>query len=222
MRAETCVNLCFHGVGTPARDLEPGEARYWVDEKAFLDLLDAVTGWPSVRLSFDDGNASDVVTGLPALQERGLTATFFVLAGRLDSPGSLGGDDLRALRDAGMTIGTHGMHHVPWRGLDARQQHDELVRARERIAEVVGRPVDEAACPLGRYDRALLTTTRRLGYTRVHTSDRRPARATAVVQPRFSVRADDTVEGLRAEVRRSARPVRGSVLAAKEALKRLR
>jgi peptidoglycan/xylan/chitin deacetylase (PgdA/CDA1 family) len=222
MPTETCVNICFHGIGTPARELEPGEARYWVTEKAYLDVLDEVAGWGPVRVSFDDGNASDVEQGLPALVERGLTATFFVLAGRLDGRGSLGRDDIRALLDAGMSVGTHGMHHVPWRGLPAAERDTELVTARDRIAEVIGRPVTEAACPLGRYDRRLLADLRRLGYARVHTSDRMTAKAAAVVQPRFSIRADDTVEGLRAEVRRSARFGPGTVLAAKELLKRLR
>jgi len=35
-----------------------------------------------VQLSFDDGNRSDVGIALPALLERELSATFFVVAGR--------------------------------------------------------------------------------------------------------------------------------------------
>lgn len=191
------VNICFHGVGTPARPLEDGEAPYWVERDLFLRVLDDVMTWPRVDLSFDDGNASDVEIALPALVERGLTARFFVLAGRLDLPGSLGRDDVRTLQSAGMTIGTHGMHHRPWRAMNAADRADELVEARRRIQEAAGSPVDEAACPLGRYDRRLLAELRRLGYRRVHTSDRRAARAGAWVQPRFSVRSHDSVTSLR-------------------------
>ena len=55
-----------------------------------------------MRISFDDGNASDLEIGLPALLERGLTATFFVLAGRLGRPGSLDADEVaRCSRTAG-------------------------------------------------------------------------------------------------------------------------
>ncbi|MGF1648019.1 MAG: polysaccharide deacetylase family protein, partial [Kineosporiaceae bacterium] len=118
------INVCFHGVGEPARELEPGEDRYWVTVDTFRSVLDEIATWPAVRISFDDGNASDVEHGLPALRERGLPATFFVLARRLGLPGSLTGDDLRSLRDAGMTIGSHGMDHRPWRGLppEARER----------------------------------------------------------------------------------------------------
>jgi peptidoglycan/xylan/chitin deacetylase (PgdA/CDA1 family) len=191
------INICFHGVGTPGREMEPGEAPYWVSTDEFHRILDDLTTWPSVRISFDDGNASDAELALPALVERGLSADFFVLAGRLDQAGSLSSDQVRELHKHGMRVGTHGMHHRSWRGMDATTERDELVTARERIAELAG-TVDEAACPLGRYDRTLLSALRRLGYRRVFTSDRRPARRGAWLQPRFSVRSDDTVQTVRA------------------------
>jgi peptidoglycan/xylan/chitin deacetylase (PgdA/CDA1 family) len=198
--ADELVHLCFHGIGRPQRELEPGEDRYWVDEGTYLAILDDVVARPEVRISFDDGNASDLEIGLPGLRERDLTATFFVLAGRLGSPGSLGADGVRELQDHGMTIGSHGMSHRPWPGMDDAAAQVELVDARARLEEVAGRPVEVAALPLGRYDRRVLGRLRRLGYRTVHTSDRRRARAGAWLQPRFSVRAGDTVESLRAEV----------------------
>ncbi|MFI7521682.1 polysaccharide deacetylase family protein [Micromonospora globbae] len=192
------VNVCFHGVGVPRRDLEPGEDRYWVSRDAFHRILDEVATWPSVRISFDDGNASDVEIGLPALLARGLRADFFVLAGRLGAPGSLDEDAVRELHAHGMRIGSHGMHHRSWRGMDAGTRREELVDARDRLAAVVAGGVDTAACPLGRYDRALLSRLRELGYRRVYTSDRRPARRDAWLQPRFSVRRDDDATTVRA------------------------
>jgi peptidoglycan/xylan/chitin deacetylase (PgdA/CDA1 family) len=195
------INICFHGIGRAQRELEPGEARYWVTPDQYLRTLDEIMSWETkVAISFDDGNASDSALGVPALQERGLTASFFVLAGRLGLDGSLDEDAVRGLRDAGMVVGTHGMAHRPWRRLDAEGQRSELIDARARLAEVVGAPIGQAALPLGRYDRSVLTTLRRLGYTRVHTSDRRMAREGAWLQHRFSVRADDTIESLRSTV----------------------
>lgn len=190
------INLCFHGIGTPARDLEIGEAHYWVRTTVFHAMLDTVVGDPRVRISFDDGNASDAEIALPALLERDLRATFFVLAGRLDQPGSLTREQVLELRDHGMGIGTHGYAHRPWRGMDPATAGTELEDARAEIADLVGGPVEEAALPLGRYDRALLATLRRLGYRAVHTSDRRWAREGAWLQPRFSIRDHDTATRL--------------------------
>jgi len=111
------INLTFHGVGELERDAEPGEERTWLELDSFTSVLDSVVDRPDVHISFDDGNASDVTHGLPALLSRGLRATFFVVAGRLDMPGFLGAGGVRTLADAGMTIGCHGMRHRPWRRL---------------------------------------------------------------------------------------------------------
>lgn len=213
--AGSVVNVCFHGVGEPRRELEPGEDVYWVGVEQFHRILDEVAGWPEVRISFDDANASDAEIGLPALRERGLSADFFLVAGRLGQPGSLDPDDVRRLHRAGMGIGTHGMRHRSWRRLDAAQIQEELVDARDRLAEVVGQPVDTAALPLGQYDRQVLAALRRHGYRRVFTSDRRSARRNAWLQPRYSVRRGDTAESLAAQVltaTRLARQVRAAAI----------
>ena len=216
------VNLCFHGIGRPQRALEPGEGRYWISAETFHGVLDAVAGLPSVSISFDDGNASDAEIALPALADRGLTATFFVLAGRLDTAGSLSADQVRSLVAQGMAVGSHGMDHRPWVGLDEATRHRELVEARERLREVTGTPVDEAALPLGRYDRRLLGRLRGLGYRRVHTSDRAWASDGTWLQPRFSLRDTDTVESLRADVLTRPSTARRAERAAAQLVKRLR
>lgn len=192
------TNLCFHGVGTLAREREPGETKYWVSESLFHAILDEVTRHSHVRLSFDDGNKSDILTGLPALQERRLRATFFPLVGRLDDPDSLDGSDLRVLRSAGMDIGSHGWEHIPWRRLTQEQARRELIDARDVLARVSAGPVHKAALPLGRYDRVALRLLRGAGYTTVYTSDRAPARERSWLQARYSVTANDSVESVRA------------------------
>jgi peptidoglycan/xylan/chitin deacetylase (PgdA/CDA1 family) len=200
------VNILFHGIGRPRREMEDGEDRYWIDRGRFEAILDEVATWPQLSLSVDDGNASDVEIALPALLDRGLSADFFVLAGRLGEPGSLGEDDLDSLIKNGMTVGTHGMVHRPWRRMDAGAIREELVVARDRLASVTGQPVTQAACPLGQYDRGCLNALRRLDYTTVFTSDRRPARPGRWLQPRFSVRCEDTPETLRGAVLHSRQP----------------
>lgn len=222
MAAGKVVNVCFHGVGSPARELEPGEGPYWVTADLFSRVLDEVATWPSVRISFDDSNASDIEIALPALAERGLTAQFYVLAGRFGQRGSLDRDDVRELAGRGMTIGSHGMVHRPWTALDQAAREAELVVARQQIEEAAGKPVTEAACPLGRYDRHLLADLRKLGYQRVYTSDRGQARPDSWLQPRFSVRQGDTPEGMRATMLAPPGLAAQARLAAKGLVKRVR
>lgn len=199
------INLCFHGVGTPPRSAPAEEAAYWISPDTFRRVLDRVAERPDVRLSFDDGNSSDVDIALGELVDRDRTAEFFVLAGRLGAPGSLSADDVRALRAAGMGIGSHGMHHRVWRGLSPAERHEELVVARELLEDVLGAPVRTAACPLGRYDRATLSALRRLRYDRVYTSDRALARPGTWRQARFSLRKDDTADDVGAWLRHGDR-----------------
>lgn len=200
------VHLCFHGIGRCAREREPGESRYWVERDLFLRILDEAERHGRIQLSFDDGNASDHAIAMPALMDRGLHATFFALAGRLDDPASLGPGELVRLRAAGMSIGTHGWAHVPWRGLSPQEQQVEMVDARSALAEASGGPVDEVALPLGNYDRRVLTQLREHGYRHVYTSDRLPARPGAWIQPRYSVTSGDTLDSVREFIQARWRP----------------
>ena len=213
------VNLTFHGIGEPGPHASPDEAPFWISEDRFTGVLDLVAGRDDVRLTFDDGNDSDVRRALPALAERGLRATFFVVAGRLGQPGYLSAEDLDALAAAGMTLGTHGMRHRPWRHLERRDLHDEIVQARSVLEAATGREILRAACPFGVYDRRTLRGLRRGGYQRVFTSDRGPADPRAWLQPRNTIRRDDdpaTVERLLAQARSGGQPpLRRLVLRAK-------
>jgi peptidoglycan/xylan/chitin deacetylase (PgdA/CDA1 family) len=75
MRAVT--NLTVHGIGETTRALEQGEDATWITVEQFERVADAVAGRSDVRITFDDGNASDVEIALPRLVERGLKAEFF-------------------------------------------------------------------------------------------------------------------------------------------------
>ena len=101
-QAELSGKHRFHGIGPVGRQFDPGEEQVWVSTEQFERLLDAVAGRSDVRLSFDDGNSSDVEIALPRLVERGLTAEFFLLAGMLGERGRVDRDGVVALLEAGM------------------------------------------------------------------------------------------------------------------------
>jgi peptidoglycan/xylan/chitin deacetylase (PgdA/CDA1 family) len=203
------LNLCFHGIGTPGRELEPDEENFWVEPAQFKEILDVIVRYPAVRITFDDGNMSDVELALPELRRRNLTAVFFVVSGRLGQPGSLAAADLRNLLQSGMTIGSHGMMHRPWRTASAQELHEELTGAQEAIAQASGQPVSQVACPFGSYDRRVLNAIRHRGFSRVYTVDGGPARSDAWLQSRYTVRAYDMPR----DIERRAQSPRGKTLA---------
>src|SRR5688572_20028566 len=109
--------LTFHGLGPVPDRVEGSERSVWVERELYESILDEVHGRDDVEITFDDGNISDLEIGVPALAERGMRATFFVLGGRIGAPGYLGAEDVRALAAAGMGIGCHGAEHRSWRTL---------------------------------------------------------------------------------------------------------
>jgi peptidoglycan/xylan/chitin deacetylase (PgdA/CDA1 family) len=214
--------LTVHGVGRPRRTLDPGEDRIWVTIKQFEMVLDALASRQDVRITFDDGNDSDVEVALPRLLERGLTAEFFLLAGRIGQPGLVDRAGVTALRDAGMSIGSHGWAHRDWRVLDEHEAHREIVEAAEVISELSGRPVSRVAIPFGSYDRVVLGRLRRAGYERVYTSDGGRSRPGQWLQARTSLSTDLAPESVRHLVEGRQRPDRRLRGVATRTAKRLR
>lgn len=181
-----------------------------LSKRRFESILDVLADADDVLVTFDDGTVSQMEIGLPALLDRGLSAHFYVVAGRLGQDGFMSTTDIRLLREHGMTIGSHGMHHCSWRAVDDDELRTETAGAKEVLEEALGETVSYAACPFGAYDRRVLKALREAGLTRVYTSDGGPARSSAWVQARISLHADDSEETVRfilSRVRNSSRRV---------------
>ncbi|MGI5244870.1 polysaccharide deacetylase family protein [Dactylosporangium sp. CA-139066] len=191
------VNITVHGIGPTCRTLDPGEEGTWVRVDQYERVLDAAVGRDDVRITFDDGNASDVEVGLPKLVERGLKAQFFVLAGEFGKPGRVSVDGVRELLAAGMSVGSHGWAHRDWRRITDEQAQEELDDAHRVIGELTGEPVTEVAVPFGSYDRIVLNRLRKAGVRRVYTSDGGRAAVGRWLQPRNSIRHDLDPEWIR-------------------------
>ena len=195
------IGIIFHGIGEPARDLEPGEAPYWISVAAFDALLKRIRSHPAphrFRLSFDDGNLSDHDIALPRLIATGLKADFFVLSGRIGQAGSLDAAQIKALHRAGMTIGSHGIDHRNWTTLDAQALAQELAQSRAVLQAICGQPLTTAGIPFGGYDARVLAALRQAGYLAAYSSDRGWMNPDAFLRPRTSVKAVMTEQDMMA------------------------
>jgi GT2 family glycosyltransferase/peptidoglycan/xylan/chitin deacetylase (PgdA/CDA1 family) len=209
----------LHGIGEPHHAVRRDEAFVWVTRDTLTTLLDSIlmaqatNALPAV-ITFDDGNISDTTIALPELVRRGLKATFFICAGRIGAPEYLDRVALHDLLQAGMEVGTHGMHHSDWRTLDDHALDVELGEARRLIEDTCGRSVTVAAIPFGSYDRRVLTKVRRENFECVYTSDGGLARSEARLKPRETLdvtwhqadirRALETTPSVKARLRRNA------------------
>jgi peptidoglycan/xylan/chitin deacetylase (PgdA/CDA1 family) len=196
MHSSHQLTLNLHGLGTPPDHVPPDEVDYWLPVDRFVEILDRVAHLPQVRLTFDDGNASDFEVALPELAKRGLDAEFFLLASRIGGPGFLGPAHVREMLAAGMGIGLHGMDHRSWAECGDSELRVEIDEARRRIEPITGLPVRRAACPFGAYNARCLRKLKEAGFERVYTSDGGIARRGEWLQCRNTLQIQHRIEDI--------------------------
>lgn len=79
-----------------------------------------------IILTFDDGYEDNYTDLLPILEEYGMKATVYVITNEIGQPGYLNWEQLRAMQDRGIEIGSHTANHDPLTGMDAARQLDEV------------------------------------------------------------------------------------------------
>lgn len=146
-----------------------------IDPAALLDergpqAVDDDAG-DGVVLTFDDGHVSNRLHALPALARRNARAAFFVTRDFIGRrAGFCSASDLRALADAGMTVGAHGCTHRFFDDLNDAQAADELREAKSTLEDITGRGVTQMSFPGGRWTARDVALGDALGYRLFHTS----------------------------------------------------
>jgi peptidoglycan/xylan/chitin deacetylase (PgdA/CDA1 family) len=129
-----------------------------------------------VLLTFDDSQRSQITEGLPQLQARKMTATFFAMTVVLDKPGWFSRRDLKRLSDAGMTVGAHTWDHHRVDQYTGRDWAVQLTQPRELLQKIIGKPVEHFAYPYGAWDAAALPHVKAAGYKSAYQlTDRTPS-----------------------------------------------
>ena len=185
------IYLMLHGLGPPPPGISEFEARYWLPAERFAQMVDLMRHTHNqVHFTFDDGNATDVRIALPALRDAGLSASFFIPSDHIGQAGYVGEGDIRALRAAGMGIGSHGCAHISWTLAPDETIAQDVTRSIGRLSSILGERVETVAVPFGECDLRVLRVLRGLGIRRVYTSFRGPCRADARLVRRDCITAD--------------------------------
>ena len=195
------IYLNFHGLGTAPAHLAADDKPTWLTPERFeaiLRLIRACDRADRVRITFDGGNRSDVTMALPILETFERRAAFFVTCDRIGMLPYLSAADIARLRDAGMTIGSHGAAHVAWTTLDDAELTAQVARSLRVLTGLTGQPVTEVAVPFGAYDPRVLRVLRKLGVTGVHTADPGAAEPRAWLKARNILRMDTPLDAIEA------------------------
>ena len=138
-----------------------------------VDAHDDGRGRRMVGLTFDDGYADFLEHAVPVLARHRMTATVYMVAGRLSGANDwdegpdlplMSPDQLRAVAAAGHEVGSHTMTHPRLAGLDRATLDAELRRSREVLEETLGAPVRGFCYPYGSVDRAAADAAQAAGY----------------------------------------------------------
>lgn len=117
-----------------------------------------------VLITADDGYMDDVKHILPVLKKHGMKATFYIITDRFKEPGFMNEDQVRALDQAGMDIGSHTHSHVDLTALSGAALRSEVAGSKRSLERVVGHPVQFFCYPSGRFDDAVVAAVRKADY----------------------------------------------------------
>ena len=130
----------------------------------------------AVAVTFDDGFAATFDHALPALLRYRIPATMFVVSGRVGGYNDwmtprgfpqralMTEKQIFAMRDAGVTMGSHTRTHPRLSGLDPDLLAAEITGSRTDLEMLLGQEVKDFAYPFGLYDGAAREAVRAAGY----------------------------------------------------------
>jgi peptidoglycan/xylan/chitin deacetylase (PgdA/CDA1 family) len=132
-------------------------------------------GTRHVAVTFDDGFRNFYECALPELVKRGIPATMFVITdviGKTFGPAGyaqevMSQEQLRALPENLVTIGSHTMTHPLLPSIDLDEAKKEIALSRAKLEEQLHRSIVLFSFPYGGFNQKLVETCHEAGYQRV-------------------------------------------------------
>jgi peptidoglycan/xylan/chitin deacetylase (PgdA/CDA1 family) len=163
----------------------------------------------ALMITFDDGYLDFAEQAWPLLERHGFTATVFVVTDAVrttsawdaehgDTTPLMGWDEIRELSRRGIEFGSHTRTHPALCGLSNADVTRELLGARLKLEDELGKPVSALAYPYGDFDAAIAHLAGACGYTLGVTCESRHAELTdnPLTLPRFEVQGHFTLTDL--------------------------
>ena len=178
----------FKGDHVPTVSAEAFERQLWwmarwryrvVGLDEVVAALDRGTSMPrrTTVITFDDGYEETCTVAWPLLKRFGFPATVFVTPGEVGLPGFATWEQIQAMGQEGMTIGSHTMHHSYLPLVPLEQLPEELAGSRQVIEERLRRPVQFLSYPIGGFTPDAQQAARQAGYLAACTTNRAVSQA---------------------------------------------
>jgi peptidoglycan/xylan/chitin deacetylase (PgdA/CDA1 family) len=134
-------------------------------------------------VTFDDAFLDLRENALPVLSRLGLSATTYVVAGRIGGTNAWDADagaqvcplmdraDLLAWQAAGQEIGSHGLTHVHLTRIPLAQARAEIFDSKKKLEDIAGRAVRHFCYPYGDLNPAIRDLVAEAGYATATTTE---------------------------------------------------
>ena len=115
---------------------------------AYLTTGAALPSKP-VLLTFDDTDLDQYTIGLPELNKYGFKATYFIMTVSLGRPHYMSKEQVKALSDAGHTIGSHTWDHHNVKQYQGQDWVTQIEKPTKQLEAITGKPIHYFAYPFG-------------------------------------------------------------------------
>ncbi|GAA4460062.1 hypothetical protein GCM10023189_34630 [Nibrella saemangeumensis] len=118
---------------------------------AYLTTGAALPSKP-IMLTFDDGDLDQYTDAVPIMNKHGFKGTFFIMTvaiGRRGKQPYMDKSQIKALSDAGHTIGCHTWDHHNVKKYEGKDWVTQIEEPTKKLEEITGKPVRYFAYPFG-------------------------------------------------------------------------
>lgn len=122
-------------------------------------------------VTFDDGTEDLYTHAFPILQRHNIPATIFLITSNIGMPDSLKPDQIREMAGAGISFGSHTLHHAYLPSLPADRAGEEIRDSKKEL-EKLGLHADLFSYPGGGFTPAVREAVREAGYRAACTTNR--------------------------------------------------
>jgi len=135
-------------------------------------------------ITFDDGYVDNLELAMPALREKGFSATCYLVADRIGQSNAWDSELLRVRKPlmdvpqirewlaAGMKVGSHTRTHPRLTGLDVASKRQEIGDSKRALEDRLGVAIDHFCFPYGDHDADCLRAADEAGYATAVTTTR--------------------------------------------------
>lgn len=123
-----------------------------------------------IAISFDDGNYSDYCHVFPILRKYNLVGNFFITTDWVAQNGFLSWDNLKEMKDSGMSIQSHSVSHRFLPNLSNSDLRKELRNSKRTLEERLNVHADLISIPSGFVSKRVIEIGKNEGYKGMCTS----------------------------------------------------